>query len=148
MFETREIFVPGIPRSQQTSSSGKAEWKRLVIRHVHEDVDASAEAIQWSDVAVQILHFCPEWNETDGDLDNIAKPILDALCESRRVPFDDNQVKELLLRRIEWRRRNIAAIENASERLKAWVDAARQREGPENFVYIRVTTELNLERLP
>ena len=38
-------------------------------------------SIQWTDVSATILHFCPEWG-AQGDLDNIAKPILDALIDA------------------------------------------------------------------
>jgi hypothetical protein len=62
--------------------------------------------------------------------------------------FNDNQVKELLLRRIEWKAKNVAFIENATERLSASVERAIRSEGPAEFVYIRVTTELALEKLP
>jgi hypothetical protein len=89
-----------------------------------------------------------EWGDTDGDLDNIAKPILDALCESGRVIFNDNQIKEILLRRIEWKRLNIVRIDGATPRLAAQLDRAIQGDGPLEFVYIRVTTQFSLESLP
>lgn len=83
-----------------------------------------------------------------GDLDNIAKPILDALCESHRVLFNDNQVKELLLRRIEWETRNVKRIDNATVRLAERLDQAVQGRQPGDFVYVSVTTERSLGRLP
>ena len=114
---------------------------------VTRQIDENHSSIQYVDVAVQVLHFCPEWG-AEGDLDNIAKPILDALCDSHRVLFNDNQVKELLLRRIEWERNRISRVENATPALAARLDGAVRGDGPGEFVYIRVTTELSLERLP
>ena len=54
----------------------------------------------------------------------------------------------LLACRIEWQRLNVVALENASVRLSEWLDAATRGEGPPEFVHIRVTTELALEKLP
>jgi Holliday junction resolvase RusA-like endonuclease len=147
MIETREVVVEGTPRSLQASARGLQAWRREIIDTITREAP-DGESIQFVDVAVQILHVCPTWGPTDGDLDNIAKPILDALCGSHRILFNDNQVKELLLRRIEWKRRDITRIDRASPRLAECLDRAIQGEGPEEFVYVWVTSALSLERLP
>ena len=145
--ETREVIVEGTPRSHQGGRHGVQQWKELVIGAATAQLGDETYSIQEVDVAVQVLQFCPEWG-VDGDLDNIAKPILDALCESHRVLFNNNQVKELLLRRIEWKRRSISLVENATPRLAARLDRAVRGEEVGDFVHIWVTTDLSLERLP
>lgn len=138
---------PAPPRSLQ-SKRGLPAWKGTIQDAVREQIPEDIAAIQWDDVAVQIFHFCESWGDTEGDLDNIAKPILDALCDSRRVIFNDNQVKEILLRRIEWERRGIQRIESATPVLAERFDRALRRVDPGDFVYIFVTTWFSLERLP
>jgi Holliday junction resolvase RusA-like endonuclease len=147
--QTRELIVVGTPRSLQAKSrQNLQEWKRYVSDTARRDLSEDEGAIQWADVAVQILHFCPEWGDTEGDLDNIAKPILDALCDSGRVIFNDNQVKEILLRRVEWKRLEIVRIDGATQLLAEKLDRALQGDGPAEFIYIGVTTRLLLESLP
>lgn len=148
MTETREIIIEGTPRSLQGSGRGLSAWRRAIVAAAQHDYSEDALSIQYVDVAVQIFHICPTWGLTEGDLDNIAKPILDALCDSHRIIFNDNQVKEILLRRIEWRRRGISRIERATPRLADWIDRAIRGDGPDEFVYIWVTTEFSLEKLP
>jgi Holliday junction resolvase RusA-like endonuclease len=146
--ETRELAVAGTPRSLQGSARGREAWKKVIVDAAQAQTTAETFSIQFVDVAVQILHFCPEWGDTAGDLDNIAKPILDALVDSRRILFNDNQVKEILLRRIEWRRRGLTSIQRATPLLSEWVDKATRGEGPTEFVYVFITTTLELEALP
>ena len=145
--ETREVIVEGTPRSFQGRGPGVTRWKKAVTEAATTQLGDETYSIQVHDVSVQILHFCPEWG-AEGDLDNIAKPILDALCDSHRVLFNDSQVKELLLRRIEWDRSGIFRLENATRRLAARLDRAVRGEDVGDFVYIGVTTEMSLERLP
>lgn len=145
--ETREIIVAGTPRSLQCKR-GLGAWRAQVVDAARRQIPDESSSIQWADVAVQILHFCESWGDTDGDLDNIAKPILDALCDSQRVIFNDSQVKEILLRRVEWRRNKIHRIERASPKLTERLDRALRRDDPDDFVYIFVTTEFSLEHLP
>lgn len=145
---TRELIVEGTPRSLQAKRTGLEQWKRHVVQAAQRTIPEDEGSIQWDDVAVQILHFCHEWGDTSGDLDNIAKPILDALCDCGRVLFNDNQVKEILLRRIEWRRLELLTIEGATACLADQLDRAVRGDGPPEFVYIFVTTHLALESLP
>lgn len=78
--EVREVIVRGTPRSLQSSRKGRAAWKREVERAAIDQHGDDTISIQWTDVAVMILHLCPSWEGTTptGDLDNLAKPILDA----------------------------------------------------------------------
>lgn len=145
--ETRELIVEGTPRSLQATTRGRNQWKTQVVESAQSHYDDDTTSIQFVDVAVAILHFCPEWG-AEGDLDNIAKPILDGLCDSTRVLFDDSQVKELLLRRIQWSRPGLERVENASPLLARRLAQALRGDATGDFVYIRVTTELALEKMP
>ncbi|MBS2032010.1 MAG: RusA family crossover junction endodeoxyribonuclease [Deltaproteobacteria bacterium] len=138
----------GTPRSLQAAPRGRDAWKKQVIEAAKRDIDSETESIQFVDLSIRIVHLCEDWGDTDGDLDNIAKPILDALCDSRKVLFNDNQVKDIHLRRIEWKKNDIARIERATERLADALDMALSGDGPAEFVYIFVTSEFSPEVLP
>jgi hypothetical protein len=72
MVETKELVVPGTPRSHQGTSKGLRDWRTLIIDAVKNDIGEDAQPIQFADLSIHIFHFCPEWGDTDGDLDNIA----------------------------------------------------------------------------
>jgi hypothetical protein len=148
MSELRELIVEGTPRSLQGSGRGITAWKKVVMSAASQQLAHFDLSIQFVDVGVRIVHFTHDWGANDGDLDNIAKPILDALRDSPGAFFNDNQVKELLLRRIEWGSKNISNVENASPTLAQRLEAAVTGAEPRDFVYIAITTALALERLP
>lgn len=131
-----EFVVEGTPRSQQTSSDGKAEWKRAVAGSAEVAMQTKgAERIEYVDISVRILHFCFDWADTAGDLDNIAKPIIDAM--SLVVFFNDNQVRELFLRRTDLAQAEVLQIEGATPLLAARLELALSK-GSGGFVYIAV----------
>jgi hypothetical protein len=73
-----EIVVDGTPRSLQGRGPGRNEWKGVVGQAARESIGRDAR-IDYDDVWIRILHFCRAWGDLSGDLDNIAKPIIDAL---------------------------------------------------------------------
>ena len=92
-----EFIVQGIPVSSQASrAASKTAWK---------DAIRAASAILLPEgyfctegrMAVTIFYF-PD-DEMQGDIDNIVKPILDAL--SRHVYLDDRQVERCLVQKFE-----------------------------------------------
>lgn len=88
------FWVDGTPVSQQGSGKSKSAWKERVTGASYNPVPA----YKWTtdeEVSVTIYDF-PE-ADTEGDVDNIVKPILDALC--RRVYSDDRQVKRVTAHR-------------------------------------------------
>lgn len=89
-----------------------------------------------------ILHICADWPDTGADLDNIVKPILDAL--SGTVFFNDNQVKELVVRRTDLEAQAIATIEGATPLLAANIEAfLRTPEERSPFIYVRIRTSID-----
>lgn len=103
------------------------------------------ERIDDADVSVRILHFCFDWKATGGDLDNIAKLIIDALCSV--CFFDDNQVKEILLRRTDLYSAKIIAVGDATPLLAARLGRALEERGRGGFIYLAVATDIQHGRL-
>lgn len=130
-----EFVVDGTPRSLQSSSTGRDQWKGEV-RQAARAVVGEGERIDFVDVAVRIVHFCFEWADTAGDLDNIAKPILDAMIGT--VFFNDNQVVQLFLRRTALKGRGLTEIVGATPTLAARLDDALASESSRDFVYVSV----------
>ena len=135
-----EFIVEGTPRSMQASSRGREDWKGAV-QSAARDAIVEAERIEFVDVSSRIFHFCFDWGDNSGDLDNIAKPILDAI--SGVIFFNDNQVTELVLGRTDLRRHEIFEIEGASPLLADRIDRAIVSGDGLGFVYVSVDTEVD-----
>jgi hypothetical protein len=140
-----ELIVEGTPRSLQGSRAGIADWKEVVRAAADVAYPDRDVRIDYVDVSARILHFCFDWGDNAGDLDNIAKPILDAIAGV--VFFNDNQVTEVLLRRTDLERHDLTEIEGASPLLAERIERALQDEDPLGFVYIAVSTEVDHRRL-
>jgi len=139
-----EIIVDGTPRSLQASSRGREQWKCEVQQSAESRME-HRERLQWCDVSVRIVHFCFDWKLTDGDLDNIAKPILDAI--SGVVFFDDCQIQQLHMRRTDLRKNRLTIVEGASSILVERLEQAYEDESNLGFVYIAVDTMIDHTRL-
>jgi crossover junction endodeoxyribonuclease RusA len=85
-----------VPVSLQASTASKAIWKERVSDsarvRLQEDFWATSKIL-----SVTIFYFCA--TDMEGDIDNIVKPILDALC--KLVYLDDNQVERVLVQKFE-----------------------------------------------
>jgi len=90
---------------------------------------------------VVIIYFCFDWEE--GDLDNIAKPILDGL----RGPayFDDSSITQLTLRRTDLGSRTVEFLDPPPKLLDALQVTTKTKE---DFIYIRIEDEIDHRRLP
>lgn len=129
----------------QASGRGKSQWKDEV-RAAAEAAMAGRERFDFVDVSIRILHFCFDWADTDGDLDNIGKPILDAMCLV--VFFNDNQVSQLLLRRTDLARDQVTEIEGATPALAAKLqEALSSSGGVTGFVHVTVDDKIDHRRL-
>jgi hypothetical protein len=89
-----EFIVQGTPVSLQSSSRGRESWKSRVRsaseKALPTDHDRATERI-----AVTLFYF-PD-GVMQGDIDNIVKPILDAM--NNKVYDDDNQVDRVVVQR-------------------------------------------------
>ena len=92
-----EFIVHGTPVSQQAKrSESREEWKRRVKSASRQALPASHFA---SDERIAVtLYYLPD-EPMQGDIDNIVKPILDAL--SRHIYLDDRQVERLVVQKFE-----------------------------------------------
>ena len=90
-----ELFVLGTPVSQQSRLRANRDAWQARIREACTLSLPEAHRASQAVVAVTIYYFPAE--PMQGDLDNIIKPILDAL--SRYVFVDDAQVERLVVQR-------------------------------------------------
>jgi hypothetical protein len=140
-----EFIVEGTPRSLQGSRRGIDEWKE-VVRGAASAAIEETDRIDYVDVSARIIHFCFNWADNSGDLDNIAKPILDAVAGV--AFFNDNQVTELVLRRTDLQRQEITEVVGATPLLAERIERAIEAADGLGFVYIAVSTEVDHGRLP
>lgn len=120
-----EFHVPGTPVSLQASNRSRERWKAQVA----EAAKAGLPETPWltePSIAVTVFHFPKA--ESLVDLDNIAKPILDAL--TALVYRDDRQVDRLLIQRFDAHHGD--ELSNPSPRLADALANGRPR------VYIRI----------
>jgi crossover junction endodeoxyribonuclease RusA len=123
-----EFIVEGTAVSLQASGQTKAAWKQTV-KAAGEGVIPSGSWALTERVAVTIYYF-PE-GEMTGDVDNIVKPILDAMAKF--IYVDDRQVERVVVQKFE--PDNIFTFSNPSDTLIA----ALGKEGP--ALYIRITDD-------
>lgn len=91
-----EFLVSGTPVSQQASSPSKDAWK-ATIRAAGRDALPEGYWVTYDPVAIKLFYFPAE--PMAGDIDNILKPILDALTAC--IYSDDHQVERLLVQRFD-----------------------------------------------
>jgi Holliday junction resolvase RusA-like endonuclease len=139
---TREIVVVGIPLSLQAKNSKHKEaWKQTVAAAARDAVREDEKYLEGTPVGLVVIQFSFGWEE--GDLDNIAKPILDGL--SGPVFSDDRQVEQLTLRRTELGK-DIVDIVDPTPRLADALQGAYAEK--QDFIYIRVDDGPNHRNLP
>lgn len=83
--------------SLQASSFSKTAWK-LQVREAARLSAVPAGSWALTDLVAVTIYYFPE-GEMAGDIDNIVKPILDALCHFAFV--DDHQVERVVVQRFE-----------------------------------------------
>jgi crossover junction endodeoxyribonuclease RusA len=122
-----EFLVSGTPVSLQAKrAASRAEWKSRVKA-------ASSTAIPSphfaSDERMAVtLFYLPE-EPMQGDIDNIVKPILDALC--KHIYLDDSQVERVLVQKFE--PGNVFSFSRPTSMF------VRALEGAKPILYVRVS---------
>lgn len=92
-----EFLVHGTPLSFQSARpNAKEAWKEAV-RSQSRAILPSGHFVSEGRIAVNLFYFPAE--AMQGDIDNIAKLVLDALC--RHIYKDDAQVERLLVQKFE-----------------------------------------------
>lgn len=91
-----EFLIEGTPLSLQASGKSKESWKKHVKASSYAGLP---EQHIWFEgpVAITIFYFPPE--RMEGDIDNIVKPMLDALCA--HIYKDDQQVVRVTIQKFE-----------------------------------------------
>lgn len=127
-----EFIVEGVPVSHQNRGRRSLhEWKTLIrAGYAHLLPDGHWATDQR--IYATIFYF-PD-GVMEGDIDNIVKPILDAM--SGHVYFDDHQVERVLVQKFEPHR--LLTFLGATETL------ARALEWARPTLYIRLDTERTL----
>lgn len=123
-----EFIVEGTAISLQASGSTRAAWKQR-IRAAGDLVVPGGSWALTDRIAVTIYYF-PE-GEMTGDIDNIVKPILDAMTQF--IYVDDQQVERVVVQKFE--PDNVFSFSNPS----ATLVAALAKEG--SSLYIKVTDD-------
>ena len=121
-----EFVIEGTPVSLQASGRSREAWKTRV-KGASLDKLPDQHVVYDGSVAVEIFYF-PS-SEMVGDIDNIVKPILDALC--RHVYFDDRQVVRVVVQKFE--PDQPAAFSNPSAVLMSTLVGTRP------ITYVRIT---------
>jgi hypothetical protein len=92
-----EFLVSGTAVSLQAKRRESVDrWKARVKEASHEVLPEGHFATE-GPVSVTLFYF-PD-SEMAGDIDNIVKPILDALCQ--HIYIDDNQIERVLVQKFE-----------------------------------------------
>jgi crossover junction endodeoxyribonuclease RusA len=133
-----EFIVPGAPRSANAGNRSRRRWREEVSRAARE-WSTSADPIG-QELSVRIIYFFT--GETALDVDNMAKPLLDAL--KGLVFHDDQQVSEILVRKTQLSPG--LTLGGASPSLLETVEQMSQQGT--GFVYIRIDPGPDHSRIP
>ena len=99
--KTIQFSIPQSPPSQQSSAKVKRQFQETIKQMLSE-----VGFIITSDVQVSIEWLLPEYQRYESDktpdVDNILKPLLDALGGPEGIIVDDSQVQALEVKWIEW----------------------------------------------
>jgi len=128
-----EFIVAGTPVSLQGSATSQEAWKERIRRTARRALPEGAWLIEGR---LEVTIFLFPAGQMQGDIDNCAKPILDAL--GKVVYFDDRQIDRLVLQRFE--PDLPCQIVNPSKTLVDTIGSERP------VVYIRIDEAPNRER--
>lgn len=130
-----EFIVPGTPVSLQTRRPEARSGWRDHIRQASRAALPEGHFAATVPLAVTLFYFPAD--RMQGDIDNIVKPVLDALC--RHVYLDDRQVERVWVQKFEPDR--MFAFRDPSPVLAEALGA------PKPLLFVRVTDDC-LEGLP
>lgn len=138
-----EFHLVGTPISLQGSTDSKERWRNSVEAAARNRLK---EAVDWVYLQEEPLAFTVYYfpvASMTGDVDNIVKPIVDAL---RQVAYTDDQLIERVVAqkfepRLDW------SFVAPSAQLATALDAISAADGPEPVVYVRIDNDLSWRRL-
>jgi crossover junction endodeoxyribonuclease RusA len=124
-----EFIVPGTPVSLQVKrAESKVAWQERVKRASYEALP-EGHFSTGSPMSITLFYFPSA--EMQGDVDNIVKPILDALC--KHVYNDDKQVERVWVQKFEPGK--VFEFANPSEVLSKAI------EGQKPLLFVRLTDD-------
>lgn len=128
-----EFIVHGTPISSQARRpESRKEWKEHV-KNASSTALPNPHFVSDERISVTLYYFPDE--PMQGDIDNIVKPILDALC--RHIYFDDHQVERIVIQKFE--PGNVFTFSQPSAK---FVEAA---EGKRPSLYVRLSNDPTAE---
>lgn len=138
-----EFHIVGVPLSLQASAASKDRWRIVVQQAARKRLEEIVEFVWLEEepLAVAIYYFPTA--PMVGDVDNIVKPILDALVGTAYL--DDRIIERVLSQKfepgIDW------SFEAATEQLSAALDTISASDEPAPVVYVRIDNDLSWRRL-
>lgn len=134
-----EFHLTAIPLSLQASGASKEHWRGTVAQAARQRAEETVEFIWLDDVPVAVTIFYFPIAPMTGDVDNIVKPILDAL--NGQAYTDDKLVERVVSQKFEpdvaW------SFGSPSVQLTAALDAISATDEPQPVVYIRIDDDLS-----
>lgn len=135
-----EFHLAATPRSLQAKNSSKEKWKATVADAARQRAEETSEFV-WleedASLAVTIFYF--PIAPMEGDVDNIVKPILDAMIG--QAYLDDRSIERVVSQKFEpgkgW------SFGTPTSQLAAALDAVSESGEPQPVVYIRVDDDLS-----
>lgn len=138
-----EIYIIGTPVSLQAKSHSKERWKNDIKKVAKERIEETVE-LAWLEpepLSATIYYF--PIAEMAGDIDNIVKPIMDALIKV--IYLDDKSVEAVTVQKFEpqatW------GFSEPSEQLSAAIDATVDQDKLNPVVYIKILNDLSWRNL-
>lgn len=132
-----EFFIAATPISLQAKAASKTRWKLTVAEAARKRVQETDELGFLDRRPVSLIVYYFPSAQMLGDVDNIVKPIMDAL--TRVAYMDDKNVERVVVQKfepqVEW------DFADPDEQLAAALDT------PPPVVYIRVDDDLSWRRL-
>ena len=134
-----EFHLTAVPLSLQASGASKERWKGTVAQAARQRAEKTVEFIWLDDAPVAVTIFYFPTAPMAGDVDNIVKPILDAL--NGQAYTDDRLVERVVSQKFEpdaaW------SFGSPSAQLTAALDAISAADEPQPVVYNRIDDDLS-----
>lgn len=138
-----EFYLTGTPLSLQASAVSRERWKNEVKAAARQRVSDTVELAYLDEAPVALTIYYFPTTPMVGDIDNIVKPIMDALTGVTYL--DDQVVERVVAQRFEpgagW------TFAEPSEQLAAALDAIAASDSPTPLVYVRADNDLSWRRL-
>lgn len=134
-----EFHLTAVPLSVQASGPSRERWKGVVAQAARQRAEETVDFIWLDDAPVAITIFYFPVGPMDGDIDNIVKPILDAL--NGHAYIDDRLIERVISQKFEpevaW------SFGSPSAQLAAALDAISLANEPQPVLYIRIDDDLS-----